>query len=121
MSDECGDMVMDLYDAAKSGDVVELRRLVAAGADVEGQRGELGWGPLHQAAYTGHVEVLRVLVELGANKAKTFTGLTPLHVAARGRVESMKVLVQLYVDKDAKGPNGRRRCTSRQAVGTWRQ
>ena len=121
MSDGCGDMAMNLHEAVESGDVVEVRRLVAAGADVEEQRGEHGLRPLHWTADHGHVEVLRVLVELGANKAKTFTGLTPLHVAARGRVESMKVLVQLYVDKDAKGPNGRRRCTSRQAVGTWRQ
>ena len=68
---------MDLYDAAKS-DVVEVRRLVVAGADVEGQRGELGWGPLHQAAYTGHVEVLRVLAELGADKdAMDAIGMTP--------------------------------------------
>jgi ankyrin repeat protein len=74
-------MVMDLYDAAKSGDVVELRRLVAAGADVEGQRGEHGWGPLHQAAYTGHMDVIRVLAELGADKdAMDAIGMTPCTV-----------------------------------------
>ena len=52
------------------------------------------------AAYHGHVDVLRVLIELGANKdAKTATGLTPLRVAAlRGSVEAIKVLVQLGVD-----------------------
>jgi hypothetical protein len=42
VSDECGDMAVDLYDAAKSGDVVEVRRLVAAGADVEEPRASLG-------------------------------------------------------------------------------
>jgi hypothetical protein len=31
LPDGCGDMAMNLYDAVKSGDVVELRRLVAAG------------------------------------------------------------------------------------------
>jgi ankyrin repeat protein len=104
VSDGCGDMAMNLHEAVESGDVVEVRRLVAAGADVEEQRGEHGLRPLHWTADHGHVEVLRVLVELGANKeAKTVTGLTPLHVAAlRGRVEAMKVLVQLGVDKEAK-------------------
>ena len=61
-------MVMDLYDAAKSGDVVEVRRLVAAGADVEEERGELEWRALHVAAGHGQVEVIKVLVELGADK-----------------------------------------------------
>ena len=46
---------------------------------------------------------------LGADKdTKDAIGMTPLHVAAiRGQVEAMpRVLVQLRVDKEAKGPNG---------------
>jgi hypothetical protein len=35
VSDVCGDMVLNLYKAVESGDVAEVRRLVAAGADVE--------------------------------------------------------------------------------------
>jgi hypothetical protein len=48
--------------------VAEVRRLVAAGADVEEELGELGLRSLHVAAGYGQVEVLKVLVELGANK-----------------------------------------------------
>ena len=87
MSDECGDMAVDLYDAAKSGDVVEVRRLVAAGADVEEQWGEFGMRPLHEAASQGQVEVITVLVELGVDKEAKTAGMTPLHLAVcSGRV-----------------------------------
>ena len=69
VSDGCGDMATGLHDAVVSGDVAEMRRLVAAGADVEEQRGVFGRRPLHVAAHNGHVETMRVLVEeLGADK-----------------------------------------------------
>jgi hypothetical protein len=96
VSDEGGDMSMDLYEAAGSGDVTEVRRLVAAGADVNKQD-EDGMRPLHVAATTGHVETVKTLVELGADKnAQDAFGLTPLHCAAlKGHVETVKVLAQL--------------------------
>ena len=82
MSDGCGDMATNLHDAVEFGDVTEVRRLVAAGADVYEQKGRAGWRPLHMAADEGQVEVLIVLVELGADKdAKTAHGSTPLHYA----------------------------------------
>jgi ankyrin repeat protein len=98
----CGDMETDLFDVAIDGDVSEVRRMVAAGADIE-EQGELGMRPLHVAANAGHVEVITVLVEeLGADKdAKNAVGWTPLHSAAiKGHVEAIKVLVELGVDKD---------------------
>jgi hypothetical protein len=108
VSDECGDMVMNLHDAAENGDVAEVRRLVAAGAEVEAL-GEHGARPLHVAAGYGHVEVMRVLVELGADKdAKAAHGMTPLHLTTcHGQVEAIKALVELGADKDAKTVNGR--------------
>ena len=68
MSDGCGDMETNLHEAAINDDVAEVRRLVAAGADVDEQRGEFGMRPLHWAAEVGQVEVMGVLVELGADK-----------------------------------------------------
>ena len=44
VSDGCGDMAMNLHDAVESGNVAEARRMVAAGADVEEQRGSLERG-----------------------------------------------------------------------------
>ena len=44
VSDGCGDMATNMHEAATNGDVVEVRRMVAAGADVEEQRGSLERG-----------------------------------------------------------------------------
>jgi hypothetical protein len=108
VSDECGDMAMHLHEVVESGDVAEVRRLVAAGADVEEPRGEHGIRPLHMAAGSGHVDVMRVLVQLGADRdAKAAHGGRPLHLAAyNGHVEAVRALMQLGVDKDAEDADG---------------
>jgi ankyrin repeat protein len=93
-------MAPNLHDAVWTGGVAEVSRLVAAGADVEEELGELGLRSLHVAAGYGQVEVLKVLVELGADKeAKMAAGMTPLHAAAfHGNVEAIKALAQLGAD-----------------------
>jgi ankyrin repeat protein len=99
---------MELHLAAASGDVVEMRRLVAAGVNVD-VLDEHGATALHYAAVFGRLEAIRVLVvALGANnEAKCAVGKTPLHVVAQqGLVEAITVLVQLGANKEAKDVNG---------------
>jgi ankyrin repeat protein len=60
------EVAMELRSAAGSGDVAEVRRLAALGADVNMEDYNRA-RPLHYAACNGHVEVLRTLVELGAD------------------------------------------------------
>ena len=105
VSDGFGDM--DLHVAAARDDVAKVRRLVAAGADVD-EAGAAGWTPLHVAACDWHVEVIRVLVELGANKeAKDDDGWTPLHMATlNGQVEAVKVLAECGANIGAQGDDG---------------
>ena len=70
---------MTLHDAAKSGDVAEVRRLVAIGVDLDG-RDACGQTALQLAATRGHVEMMMVLVEHGVDKeAKDADGWTALH------------------------------------------
>lgn len=52
--------------AAETGNIEEIRRLVAAGADVN-HKDVLSKTPLHFAAIHGQTEALRVLKELGAD------------------------------------------------------
>jgi hypothetical protein len=108
VSNECGDMTMNLHEVVESGNVSEVKRLVAAGADVEEELGEYEDRPLHVAAGCGHVEVIKVLVEAGADKdAKNAGGVTPLHDAAgKGYVEAITVLAQLGADISARMVNG---------------
>ena len=44
--------VMELIAAAREGNVPEVKRLVAQGADVDVQDA-IGWRPVHYAAFTG--------------------------------------------------------------------
>ncbi len=75
---------MALYQAARDGDVAEVRRLIASGADSNGaEETTFGRMALHRAAFNGHVDCVRVLVEGGASVDKRDRfGLTPLHWAA---------------------------------------
>jgi ankyrin repeat protein len=74
---------MTLYQAAYHGDVVELRRLVAAGVNVDAQDAH-GHTALIWAAGAGHAEAIKTLVQLGANKeAKNIGRMTPVR-ALRG-------------------------------------
>jgi ankyrin repeat protein len=54
---------MELVQAARNGNVAEVRRQAVLGADVNVED-DVGWRPLHHAALYGHVEVMRALAEL---------------------------------------------------------
>jgi ankyrin repeat protein len=65
--------IKPMHMAAAVGDVVNIRRMVAEGADVN-VKGPQGVRPLHEAVANGHVDAVRVLVELGAD-VEASTGL----------------------------------------------
>ncbi|KAL3359302.1 hypothetical protein AABB24_016057 [Solanum stoloniferum] len=70
-----------LHRAARKGDVADIKKCIAEGANVNG-KDQNGWTPLHSAAFKGRVEVVKVLVN---NRAKLdivdYVGYTPLHLA----------------------------------------
>jgi ankyrin repeat protein len=55
-----------LRDAAGTGDIEEVKRLVEGGADIEATD-VYGMAPLHWATIKGHEEVARLLVASEAN------------------------------------------------------
>lgn len=69
----------------------------------------IGETPLHAAIEEGHTEVVRLLIETGAdkNQATPDDDETPLHLAARkGHLEIVRVLVEAGADKSAAACDG---------------
>ena len=61
-------------------EIVELLLLIAKGADVNAKDMK-GRTPLHEAAASGHKEIVEVLVTKGADVNANIGGWTPLHLA----------------------------------------
>jgi len=68
-----------LIEAAKNGNVADVRAIAQRHAELINQRDKLGATALHHAAFSGHRDVVRALVERGAdiNAADGEFGATP--------------------------------------------
>jgi ankyrin repeat protein len=84
----------ELIEAATENNLPEVRRLLSVGANVNAT-GNGDWTPLHWASMMGHSQVVKELMEHGADtEAKDKTdGDTPLHWASwKGHVPVVKAL-----------------------------
>lgn len=98
-----------LHAAAGRGDLPEVCKLIASGADPEAADAD-GFTPLHLAAGQFHVSVAAALLEAGAdvNRRNRF-GNGPLFVAvfnSRGRGEMIKLLRSSGADPHAANASG---------------
>jgi ankyrin repeat protein len=98
---------LDIFSAAAAGNSVILPALIAErGANLYAPD---GWTPLHLAAFFGHVEAARLLIEAGADVhavSKNPTANTPLHAAAaRAHLDVIELLLAhgAYVNRKAGG------------------
>jgi uncharacterized protein len=87
-----------LVDAARSGNVAEIERQIAAGADPNALVGD--WTPLQRAADGGHVAAIAALLKAGARvDGVSRDGYTPLLWAAvGGHVAAIDALVAVGAD-----------------------
>ena len=68
-----------LHEAAKTGKIDTVRRLLEKGHPVNAVDPSFGLTPLHFAVRNGRVEVARLLIENGADLSRPSTaGITPL-------------------------------------------
>ncbi|MDR3285053.1 MAG: ankyrin repeat domain-containing protein [Holosporales bacterium] len=102
-----------LFAAVERGYCGEVEELILKSENKKAlvnARDVFGWTPLHNAASGGNLEIVKVLLEAGANKDaiyNSYYGITPLHGAAfRGHTKVVKVLLKAGADKDAKGNDG---------------
>ncbi|HKE58895.1 MAG TPA: ankyrin repeat domain-containing protein [Pyrinomonadaceae bacterium] len=92
----------EIIKAAKKGDVPMLKTLLAKDKKLIDARDTDGSTPLHCATWKGHPEVVRALLEAGADVNATnqneHWGTTPLHAAAHA---NQAVIAQLLIDHGA--------------------
>ncbi len=100
-------MSTDLHFAAQNGNVAEVERLIAEGADPNAQD-ENGNTPLKYASAEPYPQVLLTLISLGASPVMADRrGFTPIHcVAGHGfydeALEMGKILVDAGADVNAR-------------------
>jgi ankyrin repeat protein len=84
-----------LHDAARSGDLAQLKTLLDSGANIEDRDGTKET-PLISAALAGQAEIVAELIKRGADlMARNNRGLTPLHAAAYdGSLAAVTLLVE---------------------------
>ena len=95
-----------LMKAVKSKDVALVKELIRQGINVS-ELDANGDAPLVMAAYEGLTEIVRLLLEAGADVTAVDPGMkaTALHAAAyAGRMEAAKLLIEYKVEIDKQGP-----------------
>ena len=100
-------MMTPLMKASSSGDTVQIRNLIRQGNAVnEPSKDKYYALPIHKAAYYGHVEAVKILLEEGAQvNGRDYCDQTPLVYAINGstpgRIEIVNILISKGADIEA--------------------
>ncbi len=99
------DLRAELSDAAQAGNTARVRELLDQQRDYVALPDQAGYTPLHYAAYFGHTELARYLLEIGADVAAISMDPLrnqPLHAAAgSGYPEISRLLLDAGADVNA--------------------
>jgi hypothetical protein len=80
---------------AENGSLHLLKQLICKDPDLVHVRDSDNYTPLHRACYNNHVEVIKLLIEYGADtRAKTHENWEPLHCACKwSHVEAASLML----------------------------
>jgi len=98
-----------LHKAASEGDITEVNSLIAAKANINSLASDTAFRtPLHEAAISGHIGVVEILLNNGARvDALDNMGYTPLHRAVEnGHTDVAKLLIDKGADVNAETLEG---------------
>ena len=91
-----------IIKAAKAGDVLRIKELLATDTELINARDKDGSTPLHCATWKGQQEVVSLLLEAGAevnsHNSNDHWGTTPLHAAAHA---NQAAIAQILIDHGA--------------------
>lgn len=98
----------DIYIASYRGDLETVKRLFEENPELINSKNSDGRFPLEMAAQTGQVEVVKFLLEKGADVSLSRGGATALHMAALygGKTEVITLLLEAGADINARKGNG---------------
>lgn len=105
----CVDRSLDdpLIRAARTGDVAQIRRLLAAGADPERPAGVNHWNALMHAIHKNRIGAVEALLDGGAKPNSRSGHLTPLVMAAGyGQAGIVRLLLKKGADPRFTTTNG---------------
>jgi uncharacterized protein len=96
---------LDLFNACVAGQTARVLEEVRANPALVDAQSSDGWTPLHLAAFFGHAELAKALIEQGAKlEARSSNAMknTPLHAAAAGgQVRLVEFLLKRGADPNA--------------------
>jgi hypothetical protein len=97
-----------IIDAVRRNDLSAVRQMLRANARSVAATDGDGATPLHWAANGGNLDMMRLLIQNGANvNQRQNNGWTPAHSAADGdRYESIRILMEQGADVNALSQNG---------------
>ena len=93
---------LTLPEAAALGDTAEVEAILARDREAVQARSSDGWTPLHLAAFMGHADVARILLDHGADLEAVSTNSIanrPLHAALAGK--SVTEVIELLIARGA--------------------
>jgi ankyrin repeat protein len=71
-----------------SGDLVRIQQIAEEDYDMLHEKDENGWQPIHEGARSGHLHIVKLLVNHGADiNERTNAGGTPLYIAKQENEE----------------------------------
>jgi uncharacterized protein len=95
-----------LMQAVNKNDVAQVKKLIQQGVNVSELDSNQD-APLVMAAYEGHTEIVKLLLEAGADVSAVDPGMkaTALHAAAyAGRAAAARLLIEYHIELDKQGP-----------------
>ena len=99
-----------IFAAAMQGNAAETEALLTGNRSLVGATSVDGWTPLHLASHFGRADVVRILINKGAEvEARSANAManTPLHAAAAGRsVEVARLLMERGASPNARQNGG---------------